>query len=336
MGRYLKLTVGNVAEGYKTIELAFDGGEASYKILRNKLFSVDKDQQITVTVPDEWLDELDALNIFAWDKIYSGSSGGEQWELLYKVGDKVYHGRGVDAHPDDWDDLLDLIDELVEGLGFIDDDRIDAITMNYTRDTDAGKQIYETLTANRYSDVLKLKKNSSEHTYHLSAEDMKRFFDICQSYFTDIEIGDYNPACRAKIHVNLVLHDESEIDMSTDYNEAGLPDISRFAEMIHAFAPDLDAELFTPAPAQIQASDGGKFILCKVKFEGSYKPYTYRAEDETLAVGDEVDVPVGKNNDVSQARIIEIGYFDEYELPMPLDRIKTIIGKHIATDWENS
>ena len=110
--------------------------------------------------------------------------------------------------------------------------------------------------------------------------------------------------------------------------------MTKFIEVIKDFASDLSAEIFAPINDDDQ-NKPDKYIFCKVQFKGSYKSYTYRTEDKTLSVGDVVDVPVGRNNDIAQARIVEIGYFDEEEAPFPIERIKVIIGKHVANDWEN-
>jgi len=113
-----------------------------------------------------------------------------------------------------------------------------------------------------------------------------------------------------------------------------LPGVVNFAAVLKNFVSDLTAEIFLPTPAEIVSAQD-KYIFCKVQFKGNYKQYSYRTEDETLSVGDIVDVPVGRNNDVTQAKIVEIGYFDEYEVPFPVDKVKMIIGKHVANAWDN-
>gem|GEM_PF-6395411 len=42
MAKYIKFTVGDSFDGYKTVEVAIVKGSANYKILRNGLLSVDK------------------------------------------------------------------------------------------------------------------------------------------------------------------------------------------------------------------------------------------------------------------------------------------------------
>ena len=72
----------------------------------------------------------------------------------------------------------------------------------------------------------------------------------------------------------------------------------------------------------------GKYIYCKVRFGTSSKLYSYRTEDMTLEVGDVVKVPVGKDGDIGYATIEEIGYYDEDNVPYPVEKTKEIIGLH--------
>ena len=155
-----------------------------------------------------------------------------------------------------------------------------------------------------------------------------------QIFFDALEVQHYEELDIPKIKIELVRHDGSIENFDTFCNEICLPGLTKFIEVIRGVADDLSAEIFLPNKDSIQSRQG-KYIFCKVQFKDSYKSYSYRTEDETLAVGDVVDVPVGKNNDVAQAKIVEIGYFDEAEAPFPIEKIKLIIGKHIISDWEN-
>ena len=330
MGNQIKFSVGNTQRGYKSVEISLGDTKIEYKILRNGLNPVKKNS-VTVNVDKNSSDALDSLNIFAWEKNYVGDKiSGEQWSLTFQNGEKIYRGRGSNAYPDNWDDFLDWLDVLIPEMNFIDGKRVDAVEMSLSR---ADDEIFEDLTVNRRENLLTLEKNSSTHTYHLSIDETKNFLDVCQKYFENLEVNaaeDYIP----KISVKLQRHDGSTTDFSAPYNDFSMPDVAKFAEEIHAFASDLSAEIFSPEALHI-TNDAEKFILCKVQFKGNYKSYTYRAEDETFAVGDVVDVPVGRNNDVTQAKIVDIGYFDEDELPIPLDRIKSIIGRHTGNAWDN-
>lgn len=324
MKRYIKFTVGNVATGYKTIELVISGGKVSYKILRSGLLNVAK-KDATAQMSDEWLAKLDALNILAWEENYSSEArGGVQWQLDFKSGKKFYNGRGSNAYPEVWERFLDWLDALIPELEFINRRRFERVTLSCFE---------ETLTLDRRDGTFTIAKKNSRHVYDLGAN-AKKIFDTCQNLLDGIEIEDVDLSFGSCVQIEVLRHDSTTDTFETLYNENFLPGLASFIELIRDMASDLTAKLFTPDTAQVVNSDG-KIILCKVQFTGSYKLYTYRTEDETLAVNDVVDVPVGKNNDVAQARLVEIGYFDEYETPIPLEKIKAIIGKHVANDWEN-
>ena len=327
MIKYIKFTVGGFFCGYKTVEISIGTKNVSYKILRNGLEDVGKKKSRAVEVSDEWLAEFDALNIFSWEKNYFNAEihDGTQWELVYKYGRKSYCGGGSNAYPENWTRFLDWLDALIPEMYFVNRKRLEKITLNYSRD-----EIFETLTLDRREKTLTLDKKFSHHVYKL---DLEEIFDAAQVFFDNAEIQQLNELAAPKIKIELAKHDGSIENFETIYSETCLPGLMQFIAKIHNVANDLTAEIFTPGAGNV-INRQGKYIFCKVQFKDSYKSYSYRTEDETLAVGDVVDVPVGKNNDVTQARIVEIGYFDAEEAPFPIDRIKKIIGKHVAADWE--
>ena len=333
MAKQLKFTVGNVTGGYKTVEISIGYGLATCRILRSGLLNVDK-KSFNVELSESRLDEFDALNIFAWQENYSSDiRGGEQWELTFKDGEKIYRGHGANAYPENWLNFLDLLDALVPELEFVDRRRLEHVTLDYSRESAVGCTVSERLTLNRREKILTLDKCNSTHLYRLGS-DCDKLFDAAQIFFDGLEIEDFQRNYSAQIKIELVRHDGSNENFDALFNENSLPGLGKFVDVLKGIITDLTAEIFTPLPSEIVPAQG-KYIFCKVQFPGSYKHYTYQTDDETLAVGDVVDVPVGKNNDVNQARIVEIGYFDEYEAPFPVDKIKKIIGKHIVTEWDN-
>jgi len=330
MAKYIKFTVGGFFGGYKTVEIAIVDGTATYKILRNGLLNVDKKKSPAKKISGAWLKKLDALKIFEWEKNYlSDILDGEQWELTFKDGEKIYRGSGSNAYPDVWENFLDWLDELIPELEFVNRNRLEKITMNYSRD----EKFFETLTLDRHEKILTLDKKNSSHVYNLG-EEAEKLFDSCQIFIDALKVEIVDVNFSTQINFELVRHDGSIENFVAPYSENFLPGLTNLLEEIHSCADDLTAEIFSPASTEIVPRQG-KYIFCKVQFKGSYKHYTYQTDDETLSVGDVVDVPVGRYNDVNQARIVDIGYFDEYEAPYPIDRIKKIIGKHVADDWEN-
>ena len=334
MTKYIKFTIGGYCYGYNTVEIFIGTKNVSYKILRNGLLDFNKKKSPAVEVSDEWLKEFDALDIFSWEKdYYAEILDGTQWELIYKHGRKIYHGYGSNAYPENFEKFLDWLDKLIPEMNFVNRERLEKVTLNYSREAETGYSVSENLVIDRREKTLTLDKKNSRHVYNFG-ENIEQIFDAAQEFFDNLEVDATDELYPAQIKIELVRHDGSIENISAPYNGNFLPGISVFADELRTFTPDLTAEIFSPAPAEVVDTQG-KYIFCKVQFKGSYKYYSYRTEDETLAVGDIVDVPVGKNNDVTQAKIVEIAYFDEYETPFPVDKVKMIIGKHISNGWEN-
>lgn len=325
MSRQIKFTLGGIADGYKTVEVVIAGDSVKTKILRGGLLNVDKKNFRDVEVSVAWLAELDALDIFSWEENYSSENrGGSQWELIFKHGRKTHRACGNGAYPENFSRFLDWLDVLFPELEFVDRKQLERMTIDFAE---------ERLTLDRRDKTLTLEKKNSSHVYD-AGDNVKKIFDACQKFLDGIEMCDSDINFSTRATFELVHHDGSITTFTTRYNENFLPGLTQFIGEIRGIMSDLTADIFEPEAAEIVPRQG-KYIFCKVQFKGNYKSYSYRTDDETLAVGDIVDVPVGRYNDITQARITEIAYFDEYEAPFPIDRIKKIIGKHIANDWEN-
>lgn len=74
-----------------------------------------------------------------------------------------------------------------------------------------------------------------------------------------------------------------------------------------------------------QDQTGLIFLSCE--FEGGSKSYYYRTDDETIDIGDYVRVPVGENGRTAIVEVVDIDYFEEDEVPMPLEKVKVVIEK---------
>ncbi|MBN2852716.1 MAG: hypothetical protein JXQ23_08275, partial [Clostridia bacterium] len=71
----------------------------------------------------------------------------------------------------------------------------------------------------------------------------------------------------------------------------------------------------------------GEFIFCGIEFYEGGNRYHYLTEDESIRVGDEVIVPVGKENQEKIAIVEEIGYYRPDEAPFPVEKTKYILSK---------
>ncbi len=73
------------------------------------------------------------------------------------------------------------------------------------------------------------------------------------------------------------------------------------------------------------------FLSCE--FKGSGRSYYYRTDDYDIDIGYHVRVPVGKNGRTAIVEVVDVEYFSEDELPMPLDEVKEVI--EVVHDFED-
>lgn len=73
-----------------------------------------------------------------------------------------------------------------------------------------------------------------------------------------------------------------------------------------------------------------EYIFCSVTFDEGYKSYYYLTDDDSIEIGDFVLVPAGKNNHEAVAEVMNIEYFGEENVPLPIEKTNRII--HKCTD----
>lgn len=79
-----------------------------------------------------------------------------------------------------------------------------------------------------------------------------------------------------------------------------------------------------------------EYIFCSVQFGEDSKSYYYLADDDTFAIGDFVIVPVGDDGHSAIVEVVNIEYFQEDNVPFPLDEVKRITRKCTDVDFEIS
>lgn len=117
--------------------------------------------------------------------------------------------------------------------------------------------------------------------------------------------------------------------ISGSFDKNGLPtDWQEFADFIFDFMTFYGlGEIFNPRIYNKQRRCRGDYIYCSVKFQEWGKSYYYLTEDDSIEIGDEVIVPVGNDMSKRKATVVNIEYFKKSEVPFPLSKTKTIIGK---------
>ena len=78
-----------------------------------------------------------------------------------------------------------------------------------------------------------------------------------------------------------------------------------------------------------RTSEQGVVYFCSVVFDEGYKTYYYLTDDDSIEIGDSVLVPAGKDNHEVIVEVVNIEYFSEENVPLPVEKTKKIIRKCI-------
>lgn len=356
MFEYLKFSIGSMKSGYKSIVLRLENRTIEYEILHAGLLDVPKGKY-QAHPADNWFEDWEALNVSSWDVVYSSpdSHAGEAWRLTVQENGATYKSGGDSCYPRQGLQFLEWLDVVMPEMEFISPKRLEQVIFRYQNVHD-DRIDHERLEINRAEQKVLLEKwrdvkneeplprhlVRSSHSYDFSnaREYLYGLLALCQQDLDPAEFEEpgiftsgsdtSNPLTR----IFVKMHDGSTLN---GYVGAGyVPRWPEFLGGVHQYFADLGSTLVEEAQKtlyqQALQGSGGKYIYCKVRFENSYRLYSYRTEDDTLQVGDMVDVPVGKENTVICGRIEKKEYFDEAHVPYPVNKTKLIIGKHEGKD----
>lgn len=113
------------------------------------------------------------------------------------------------------------------------------------------------------------------------------------------------------------------------FDKYGLPnDYDVFAKTVYDFICFYGtAEIFSPSFYDIAKRRSSDHIYCSVTFEDDGASYYYLTDDDSIEIGDFVIVPAGRNNHETVVKVVNIEYFNDENVPLPLDKTKHIIRK---------
>ena len=111
------------------------------------------------------------------------------------------------------------------------------------------------------------------------------------------------------------------------YDKNGLPeDFVDFAETVFDFIRFYGlGEILDPSVYGKAKRRKSEYIFCSVIFDEGYKSYYYLTEDDSIEIGDFALVPAGKDNHEAVVEVVNIEYFDEENVPLPVEKTKRII-----------
>lgn len=137
-----------------------------------------------------------------------------------------------------------------------------------------------------------------------------------------------------KITINYKKTPQKVIAGSFDKN--GLPDaFEEFADAVFDFIRFYGwGEILDPSVYGKVKRRTTDYIYCSVVFEEGQKSYYYLTEDDSIKIGDFVLVPAGKDNREVVVEVVNIEYFSEDNVPLPIEKTKRIIRKCMDEDFD--
>lgn len=300
---------------------------------------------------EDWLEKMDQLDFSAWEDEYSSEGlvlDGIQWFLqVEEEGRPARRISGDNAYPEEWNEFLELLDEVVPEAGLISPHRVEKLALyfqhrfqEYRRGRAYWVEYSESLVVERKTRKIRyLRQFSPEATitqeYHLPGL-ITKLLDALDELLEDFSSSQAQGLDTALpvMEVSIFRHD-GQIDQAVfPYHRREVPEVwpALMEEIrvalsgLRRFGDIFDADLFNLGVKP------GEYIYCSVYFEGSGKFYHYRTTDDTLRPGDQVMVPVGPENHLRRGTIRSVEYYEENEVPYPLAQTKFILRKAEETD----
>ena len=186
-------------------------------------------------------------------------------------------------------------------------------------------------------DVLKLAEQCDvTRKYHV-AEGVTSFLDDLdiEGLFTEFNESEKDalpsPEGTAVYEVKVEFHRQEPRIISGTYDKQGLPkDWPEFIEDLYRFISFYGfGEMFDEKQYAKTYRKKNDYIFLSVKFGGYGKPYYYLTDDDTIQVGDQVEVPVGSDGTERIVTVSKKEYFSEDKIPMPIEKVKSILGRFI-------
>lgn len=354
------LTIG--ADGQvKFLSLNFGYGMEKYEKGRSKEFNIGKAiaEKILNAVGEYFSNEY--IEIFATD------IGDWNMEIINTDGES-YHFRGSLCADFEIDgiDLSDLIrDETgIKNLYIFDGnnkpDKVNKITIEYRRVTKIKPKesiseseeyvtwdYLESLTVDRKTETIEQIQNfgsgcivSRKFQVQGGVENLLDDLDG-DSLFEYIEGNPSdvikNPRETKGYKITIELEKDGQRIIIGTFDKKGLPeDWEDFAEAVLDFMLFYGlGEILDPSIYNLIKRRKGEYIYCSVNFDDGYKTYYYLTDDDSIEVGDLVMVPTGKDNNLAMVKVVNIEYFQEENVPFPINKIKRIVRKATDKDIES-
>ena len=309
-----------------------------YEKARSKIFKIEK------VATDRLLCAIAAYFGNEYDEIFATDIGNWEMELTNTEG-TVYKFRGSLCADFDYEgiDLSDLVrdtvgmDDLYVFDGNCKPDVINRIALDYhrehliiDRETETLEHIQNIGSGCKVSRKYEIEGGIESLLENFNAEDL---FSHIEGNPDDV-IDTPNETKDYKITIDYKKSPQRVIEGNYDKN--GLPeDFADFAETVFEFIRFYGlGEVLDPSVYGKAKRRKSEYIFCSVTFDDGYKSYYYLTDDDSIKVGDFVLVPAGNDNHEAVVEVVNIEYFSEENVPLPIEKTKRIIRKCTDEDFD--
>ena len=328
---------------------AFGKEKDKYTKVRSRNFSIDKN------IAQEMLNKV--ANYFQNENTETLATDIGDWFLeLTNTDGKICKFRGLlwDRFYYEGESLSDVVREAV-GLddlyvfdGNINQNKITRIVLDYQRKNESAPQeesqeieldlASEQLIIDRATGIIEYSRNIRNKNKIYHKYEVKSAVKKLLNYFSSEDFFAYIAGApedavdedseRRDYKITIEYEKSSRQVFEGSFDRDELPkDFADFAETIVEFLIFYGlGEILDPLIYK-KAKKRSTYIFCSVIFAEGWKTYYYLTDDISIAVGDLVLVPAGKDNHEAIVKVVKIEHFREEDCPLPLEMTKSIIRK---------
>lgn len=210
------------------------------------------------------------------------------------------------------------------------------LDFRYTAGEKQGEPYAESLTLDRKSETVEYVRHigpgrTLTHRLQSVGQVGKLLDDLeAEHVFAGEGAAPRDPEGKTEYTLTLALKNGERRVFSGNYDRAGLP--PKWAAFITAVKKRLlfygVGAVFEPSVYGQARRKTGEILFCSVEFQASGKRYFYISDDESIGVGDEVIVPVGKEGRCAIAEVVKTELYTAETAPLPVERTKHILGRN--------
>lgn len=200
-------------------------------------------------------------------------------------------------------------------------------TIEFSREFENGNKVYHKYEVGENIDILLSSFENNKVFEYMEVEEADIYLPIGMER-EDIDI-DLSVSEKSHYRLTVYYENDKEKEFEGSFDSTGLPD--NYDKFINAVSDFLklynEGDIFDKKIYYKEKRCKDKYIFANVVFPGTMKSYYYLTEDERIEIGDYVIVPVGPENERKIVQVVNIEYFEKYDAPYPVDKIKRIIKK---------